>query len=48
MANQIKIGDQAPDFTLPDEDMKPTKPEGFSRSKSCIGFLCWSLHYNMY
>jgi glutaredoxin-dependent peroxiredoxin len=39
MANQIKIGDQAPDFTLPDEDMKPRSLKEFLGQKIVLAFF---------
>jgi peroxiredoxin len=42
MANQIKIGDQAPDFTLPDEDMKPTSLKDFLGQKVVLAFFVGS------
>jgi glutaredoxin-dependent peroxiredoxin len=37
--NQIKIGDQTPDFTLPDEDMKPTSLKDFLGQKVVLAFF---------
>jgi peroxiredoxin len=39
MENQIKIGDQAPDFTLPDEDMKSTNLKDFIGQKVVLVFF---------
>ena len=39
MANQIKVGDQAPDFTLPDEDMKPISLKDFLGQKVMLAFF---------
>jgi glutaredoxin-dependent peroxiredoxin len=39
MANQIKVGDQAPDFTLPDEDMKPISLKVFLCQKVILAFF---------
>jgi len=39
MANQIKVGDQAPDFTLPDEDKKPISLKDFLGQKVVLDFF---------
>jgi peroxiredoxin len=39
MANQIKVGDKAPDFTLPDTDMKPRKLNEFLGKKVVLAFF---------
>ena len=39
MANQIKVGDKAPDFTLPDEDMKPLRLKDFLGTKVVLAFF---------
>ncbi|MGE5533449.1 MAG: redoxin domain-containing protein [Bacillota bacterium] len=39
MANQIRIGDKAPDFTLPDTDMKPRSLHEFLGKKIVIAFF---------
>ena len=43
----VKVGDKAPDFTLPDVDMKPRSLHEFL-GKSCFSILCWSLHFYLY
>ncbi len=39
MVNQVKVGDKAPDFTLPDIDMKPRSLKGFLGQKVVIAFF---------
>lgn len=39
MANQIKVGDPAPDFTLPDADMKLRSLQEFLGQKVVLAFL---------
>ncbi len=39
MANQIKVGDKAPDFTLPDTDMKPRSLSEFAGKKVVLAFF---------
>ena len=39
MANQIKVGDKAPDFTLPDINMKPRKLKEFLGKKVVLAFF---------
>jgi peroxiredoxin len=39
LANQIKVGDKAPDFTLPDMDKKPTSLKDFSGQKVVLAFV---------
>jgi peroxiredoxin len=39
MANQIKVGDKAPDFTLPDTNMKPRKLKEFLGKKVVLAFF---------
>ena len=39
MANQIKVGDKAPDFTLPDTDLKPRNLNEFLGKKTVIAFF---------
>ncbi|MGE5574745.1 MAG: redoxin domain-containing protein [Ignavibacteria bacterium] len=39
MVNQIRIGDKAPDFTLPDTDMKPRSLYEFLGKKIVIAFF---------
>jgi peroxiredoxin len=39
MANQVKVGDKAPDFTLPDMDMKPTSLREFLGQKVVLAFV---------
>ncbi len=39
MANQIKIGDKAPDFTLPDTDLKPRTLKDFLANKIVLAFF---------
>jgi peroxiredoxin len=39
MANQIKVGDKAPDFSLPDTDLKPRKLKEFLGSKVVLAFF---------
>jgi glutaredoxin-dependent peroxiredoxin len=39
MANQIKIGNQESDFTLPDEEMKPKSLKDFLCQKVVLAFF---------
>lgn len=39
MANLIKVGDKAPDFTLPDIDMKPISLKDFLGQKVVLSFI---------
>jgi peroxiredoxin len=39
MANQIKVGDKAPDFTLPDADLKPRSLKDFLGNKTVLAFF---------
>jgi peroxiredoxin len=39
MANQIEVGDQAPDFTLPDTDLKPRTLKDFLGQKIVLAFF---------
>ena len=39
MVNQIKVGDKAPDFTLPDVDMKPRNLQEFLGKKVVLAFF---------
>jgi glutaredoxin-dependent peroxiredoxin len=39
MVNQIKVGDKAPDFTLPDADMKPRSLKEFLGKKVVLAFF---------
>ena len=39
MANTIKVGDKAPDFTLPDTDLKPRSLTEFLRNKTLLAFF---------
>lgn len=39
MANQIKVGDEAPDFTLPDTDLKPRSLKEFRSKKVVLAFF---------
>ena len=39
MAHQIKVGDQAPDFTLPDTDLKPRTLKDFLGQKIVLAFF---------
>jgi peroxiredoxin len=39
MANQVKIGDKAPDFTLPDTDLKPRSLKDYRGSKVVLAFF---------
>jgi peroxiredoxin len=39
MANQIKVGAKAPDFTLPDTSMKPRKLKEFLGKKVVLAFF---------
>ncbi len=48
MLNKIKVGDKAPDFTLPDIDKKPRSLNEFLGEKSCFSIFCWCIHLNMY
>ena len=39
MVKQVKVGDQAPDFTLPDEDIKLTSLKDFKGKKVVLAFF---------
>ena len=39
MANQIMVGDKAPDFTLPDTDLKPQSLKDFLSLKVVLAFF---------
>jgi peroxiredoxin len=39
MTNQIRVGDKAPDFTLPDADLKPRSLGGFLGNKVVLAFF---------
>jgi peroxiredoxin len=39
MANQIRVGDKAPDFTLPDADLKPRSLRDFLGNKVVVAFF---------
>ena len=39
MVNEIKVGDKAPDFTLPDVDMKPRSLHEFLGKKVVLAFF---------
>jgi peroxiredoxin len=39
MANQIKVGDKAPDFTLPDTNLKPRSLKEFLGKKMVLAFF---------
>ena len=39
MVNQIKVGDKAPDFTLPDVDLKPRSLKEFMGQKIVLAFF---------
>jgi peroxiredoxin len=39
MTNQVKIGDKAPDFTLPDTDLKPRSLKDFLGGKVVLAFF---------
>lgn len=39
MVNQVKVGDKAPDFTLPDVDMKPRSLKEFLGQKVVLAFF---------
>ena len=39
MANQIKVGDKAPDFTLPDTEMKQRSLKEFMGQKLVLAFF---------
>jgi glutaredoxin-dependent peroxiredoxin len=39
MANQIKVGDKAPDFTLPDTEMKMRSLSEFKGQKVMLAFF---------
>lgn len=39
MANQIMVGDKAPDFTLPDTDLKPRSLKDFLGRKVVLAFF---------
>jgi peroxiredoxin len=39
MVSQIKVGEKAPDFTLPDVDMKPVSLKDFSGKKVVLAFF---------
>ncbi len=48
MSSQIKVGDKAPDFTLPDTEMKMRKLSEFYGQKVVLAFFCWRIHLNLY
>lgn len=39
MANQIKVGDETPDFTLHDIDLKLRSPKEFLGQKAVLAFF---------
>src|SRR3990170_1282521 len=39
MANTLKVGDKAPDFTLPDTELKPRSLKEFQGSKVLLAFF---------
>jgi glutaredoxin-dependent peroxiredoxin len=39
MVNQIKVGDKAPDFTLPDVDLQPRSLKEFLGQKTVLAFF---------
>jgi glutaredoxin-dependent peroxiredoxin len=39
LANAIKVGDKAPDFTLPDIDLKPRSLREFLGNKTVLAFF---------
>jgi glutaredoxin-dependent peroxiredoxin len=39
IVNQIKVGDKAPDFTLPDTELKPKSLHEFLGQKVVLAFL---------
>ncbi len=39
MLNEIKVGDKAPDFTLPDTDLKPRSLKEFLKNKTLLAFF---------
>ena len=39
MANQVNVGDKAPDFTLPDTDLKPRSLKDFLGNKIVLAFF---------
>lgn len=39
MLNTIKVGDKAPDFTLPDTDLKPRSLKEFKGNKTLLAFF---------
>jgi peroxiredoxin len=39
LTNQIRVGDKAPDFTLPDADLKPRSLKDFLGSKVVLAFF---------
>lgn len=39
MLNTIKVGDKAPDFTLPDTDLKPRSLKEFIENKTLLAFF---------
>ena len=44
----IKVGDKAPDFTLPDVDMKPRSLKEFLGKKGGFSVFSWRFHFNMH
>jgi peroxiredoxin len=45
MSSKIKVGDKAPDFTLPDTEVKPVSLKQFRGQKVVFR---WSIHLNMH
>jgi len=45
LANTIKVGDKAPDFTLPDTDLKPRSLREFLGSKAVLAFFVGGFHF---
>ena len=48
MSSKIKVGDKAPDFTLPDTDMKPRSLKEFIGAKNCFSLFRRRIHFNMH
>ena len=48
MVSKIKVGDKAPDFTLPDVDLKTQKLKGVFGAKNRFSLFRWRFHFNMH
>jgi glutaredoxin-dependent peroxiredoxin len=48
MVSQVQVGDKAPDFTLPDVDMKPRSLHEFLGKKVVCAFFVGAFHLNMH